>query len=378
MGPLNGIRVIELAGIGPGPFAAMMLGDLGADVIRVDRARPGGGLPAGLGAIAGRNRRSIAVDLKRPEGVDIVLQLIDTADVLVEGFRPGVAERLGIGPSTCHARNPALVYGRMTGWGQDGPLSDRAGHDITYIALAGALHSIGRPGERPVPPLNLVGDYGGGAMFLVAGILAALVERATSGTGDVVDAAMIDGAASLMLPIYQLFSMGVWNDEAGSNLLDGAAPFYDTYRTSDAKAVAVGPLEPQFYAEFVAGLGVDPADLPPQLDAATWPEVKAKFADIFLQSTRDEWADKFAGTDACVAPVLSLGEAPYDPHNVARGTFVDVGGSLEPAPAPRFTRSATAAPRPPAAPGTHTAEVLAAIGMTAEETTRLLDAGVVA
>ena len=252
MGPLHGIRVIELAGIGPGPFAAMLLGDLGAEVIRVDRVKPGGGLPSGLGSLSGRNRRSIAVDMKRSAGVDLVLSLAEGADVLIEGFRPGVAERLGVGPEDCHERNPGLIYGRMTGWGQEGPLATDAGHDINYIAVAGALHTIGRPGERPVPPLNLVADYGGGALFLVVGILAALVERATSGRGEVVDAAMVDGAAALMLPIYQLLSMGVWSDTRGTNLLDGAAPFYDTYETADGKAVAVGPLEPQFYAEFVA------------------------------------------------------------------------------------------------------------------------------
>ena len=378
MGPLEGIRVIELAGIGPGPFVAMLLGDLGAEVIRVDRVVPGGGLPAGLGSLAGRNRQSIAVDMKQSSGVDLVLHLIESADVLIEGFRPGVAERLGVGPEVCHGRNPGLVYGRMTGWGQDRPLAGDAGHDINYIAISGALHTIGRPGERPVPPLNLVGDYGGGALYLALGILAALVERATSGRGDIIDAAMVDGAASLMLPIYQLFSMGVWSDDRGANLLDGAAPFYDTYETADGKAIAVGPLEPQFYEQFVAGLGLNPAELPRQLDASSWPEVKERFAQVFRTESRDEWAARFAGTDTCVAPVLSLAEAPTHPHNRRRRTFVDVGGSLQPAPAPRFVRSTTVDPLPPVAPGADTVAILESIGYDQAGVADLFDQGIVA
>lgn len=378
MGPLSGIRVIEIAGIGPGPFAAMLLGDLGADVIRVDRVSRGGRLPDGLGALSGRNRRSIAVDLKHEEGRDIVLRLVEDADVLIEGFRPGVAERLGLGPDVCHGRNPGLVYGRVTGWGQDGPLARDAGHDIDYIALTGALHAIGRAGERPVPPLNLVGDYGGGALYLVVGILAALVERGSSGRGDVVDAAMIDGAASLMLPIYQLMSMGQWRNERGANLLDGAAPFYDTYATADGKAVAVGPIEPQFYRELVAGLELDPDELPAQLDRTRWAAIKERFAAVFRTRTRDEWAERFAGTDACVAPVLSLDEAPHHAHNAARGTFVEVDGSLQPGPAPRFGRSTNAVPTAPVEPGANTAEILESIGHDVVSISRLREGGVIA
>jgi len=378
MGPLSGVRVLEIAGIGPGPFAAMLLGDLGADVLRVDRVSRSGGLPAGLGALSGRNRRSIAIDLKHEDGLDIVLRLVEDADVLIEGFRPGVAERLGMGPEVCHARNPGLVYGRVTGWGQDGPLAKDAGHDIDYIALTGALHSIGRAGERPVPPLNLVGDYGGGALYLVVGILAALVERGSSGRGDVVDAAMVDGAASLMIPIYQLMSAGFWRDERAANLLDGAAPFYDTYETQDAKAVAVGPIEPQFYRELIAGLELDLDGLPAQLDQSTWPAVKEQLAAVFRTRTRDEWAQHFAGTDACVAPVLSLEEAPHHPHIAARGTFIEVDGCLQPGPAPRFGRSTTAVPTAPVGSGAHTTEVLESIGHDAARIARLREAGVVA
>lgn len=377
MGPLHGIRVVELAGIGPVPFAAMLLADLGADVIRIDRVDAQSALPAGVGAVSGRSRRSIAVDVKQEEGRDIVLRLADRADVLIEGFRPGVAERLGIGPDPVMERNPRIVYGRMTGWGQDGPRAAEAGHDINYIALTGALHSIGRHDARPVPPLNLVGDYGGGALYLVAGVLAALVERATSGRGDVIDAAMVDGAASLMLPTYQMLAMGVWQDRRGGNLLDGAAPFYDTYATSDNGAMAVGPIEPQFYAEFVGLLGLDLADLPPQLDVASWPEVKERFADVFQTATRAEWTERFSGTDACVVPVLSLDEAPKDPHNRARATFINVDGVVQPAPAPRFARAATTDPTPPVAAGADTAEILAELGMS-DALARLSEAGVVA
>ncbi len=368
--------MVELAGIGPAPFAAMLLADLGAEVIRVDRVGAQHALPAGLEAVAGRGRRSIAVDVKHDEGRSIVLQLLDRADVLIEGFRPGVAERLGVGPEPVMERNPRIVYARMTGWGQDGPRSTEAGHDITYIALTGALHSMGRAGERPVPPLNLVGDYGGGALYLVVGILAALIERTTSGRGDVIDAAMVDGAASLMLPTYQMFAMGVWQNRRGVNLLDGAAPFYDTYTTSDGGAMAVGPIEPRFYEEFIDRLGLDLGDLPPQLDVASWPAIKERIAAVFRTATRAEWTDRFAGTDACVVPVLTLEEAPEDPHNRARGTFIEVDGVVQPAPAPRFERSTPGHPTPPVPAGADTAEILAELGMS-DEVARLSAAGVV-
>lgn len=378
MGPLNGIRVVEMAGIGPGPFCAMLLSDLGAEVIRVDRVAGGGGLPGPLGEISGRGRRSIAVDVKRSEGVTVVLDLAAGADIFIEGFRPGVAERLGIGPDECRQRNPALVYGRITGWGQEGPLSSRAGHDINYVGLTGALHAIGRSGENPVPPLNLVADYGGGAMFLAVGVLAALVERGVSGRGQVVDAAMVDGAALLASPIYQLLAAGFWSDQRGSNLLDGAAPFYDTYQARDGGYLAVGPIEPHFYAQFIVGLGLDLAELPAQLDTATWPVVKEACAERFLTRDRDEWVDHFATSDACVTPVLSLGEAPHHPHNEARGVFVDVAGVLQPGPAPRFDRTPNDPPGPPVLPGADTDEVLGDLGRTPREIVALRAAGIVA
>lgn len=357
MGPLDGIRIIELAGIGPGPFCGMMLADHGADVVRVDRLSPGG-LP--LPQITGRGRRSIAVDLKREEGVELVLELVAGADGLIEGFRPGVAERLGLGPEVCLRRNPRLVYGRMTGWGQEGPLSSMAGHDIDYIALSGALHAIGR--ERPVPPLNLVGDYGGGGMLLAFGMVAALLAAARTGDGQVVDAAMVDGSALLMTPIYELFAAGFWRDARGSNLLDGGAPFYDTYQTADGEYVAVGALEPQFYDELVRGLGLAEAELPPQLDVAGWPVLRERFAEAFRSRTRAEWEERFAGTDACVAPVLGLSEAPEHPHNRARETFVEVGGVRQPGAAPRFSRTPRRLPPPAPEPGSHTDEILGELG----------------
>lgn len=378
MGPLEGIRVLEMAGIGPGPFCGMLLSDLGAEVIRIDRVSPGGGLPAPLGELSGRGRRSIAIDLKQPRGVAIVLDLVATADVFLEGFRPGVAERLGLGPDVCGDRNPLLVYGRMTGWGQDGPLAARAGHDINYVGLTGALHAIGRAGERPVPPLNLVADYGGGAMFLAVGVLAALVERVRSGRGQVVDAAMVDGAALLTSPIYQLFAAGIWADQRGSNILDGAAPFYDTFEAADGRYLAVGPIEPQFYRQMVEGLDLDPGALPAQLDSTTWDEVKAEFAARFLTRSRDEWEAKFAESDACVTPVMSLEEAPLHPHNVARGVFVEIDGVLQPGPAPRFSRTANDTPGPPVPPGKDTDRVLSDLGLGVSDIADLRAAGVVA
>jgi len=349
-GPLSGLRVVELEGIGPVPHAAMVLADLGADVVRV--GRPSGGLRIGPnGAVDPtlRGRRRVPVNLKEPEGREAVLSLAERADVLLEGLRPGVTERLGVGPEDCRRRNPRLVYGRMTGWGQEGPLAARAGHDINYISLTGALHAIGRAGERPVPPLNLVGDFGGGSMLLVTGVLAALWEAQRSGQGQVVDAAMIDGASLLVQMVWGMLTAGWWADERCANLLDGAAPFYDTYTCADGRHVAVGAIEPQFYRALLDGLGLSAAELPDQLDRSRWPELKARFAGIFATRTRDEWAAVFDGTDACVTPVLAFGEVPGHPHVAARGTVVSRDGVLQAAPAPRFSRTQAAVPASPPA-----------------------------
>lgn len=346
-GPLAGIRVIELAGIGPGPHAATLLADLGADVLIVQR--PGLLPPAGFtGDHTKRGRRVVEANLKDREQIERILGLVDRADVLIEGFRPGVAERLGIGPQQCQARNPRLIYGRMTGWGQEGPLSNTAGHDINYISLTGVLHAIGRAGERPVPPLNLVGDFGGGSMFLVMGVLAALVERATSGKGQIIDAAMVDGVLALSHMMWAFRGQNLWSDERGVNALDGGAPFYDTYETADGKYMAVGSIEPQFYALLLEGLDIDPADLPEQMDLAGWPQVKAIFAEKFATRTRDEWTEIFGGTDACVTPVLTFAEASDDAHIRARGSLIERDGVTQHAPAPRFSRTQPAVPSPPA------------------------------
>ncbi|MFI6638269.1 CaiB/BaiF CoA transferase family protein [Streptomyces sp. NPDC050504] len=356
-GPLAGVRVVELAGIGPGPFAAMLLADLGADVVRVDR--PGG---AGLGVdpahdLTNRGKRSVVVDLKAPAGPGTVLDLVERADVLIEGYRPGVAERLGVGPEACLARNPKLVYGRMTGWGQEGPLARRAGHDIAYIAVTGTLGMIGRPDEPPTVPANLVGDYAGGSLYLVVGVLAALQHaRGAGGTGQVVDAAIVDGAAHLATMIHGMVAAGGWQDRRGANLLDGGCPFYGTYETADGRHMAVGALEPQFYAEFVDLLGVRD-EVPDRGDLARWGELRATVAARFKTRTREEWTALFEGSDACVAPVLSLREAPEHPHLKARGTFVDHGGITQPAPAPRFSATPGAVHGPPAVPGADTAAV---------------------
>jgi alpha-methylacyl-CoA racemase len=350
-GPLTGLRVVELAGLGPGPHAAMLLADLGAEVVRVDR--PSGGLQLGPPDAPDptlRGRRRVSADLKDPVGVQTVLSLAERADVLLEGYRPGVTERLGVGPAECHARNPRLVYGRMTGWGQDGPLAERAGHDINYISLTGVLHAIGRAGERPVPPLNLVGDYGGGSMLLVVGVLAALWEAQRSGRGQVVDAAMVDGASLLAQLVWGLRGQRLWSDEPDSNLLDGHAPFYDTYRCADGRHVAVGALEPQFYAALLAGLGLDAATLPAQLDRSGWPGLRARFGEVFASRTRDEWAAVFAGSDACVTPVLAFGEVAQHPQLAARATIVEANGVPQAAPAPRFSRTAPELPAPPRPP----------------------------
>ncbi|MFJ4974335.1 CaiB/BaiF CoA transferase family protein [Streptomyces coeruleorubidus] len=355
-GPLTGVRVVELAGIGPGPFAAMLLADLGADVVRVDR--PGG---PGLAIdpaydVTNRNKRSVVVDLKAPDGPDQVLGLAARADILVEGYRPGVAERLGVGPEPCHARNPALVYGRMTGWGQAGPLADRAGHDIAYIAPTGTLGMIGRPDEPPPVPANLLGDYAGGSLYLVVGVLAALHHARATGTGQVVDAAIVDGTAHLGTMIHGMLAAGGWQDRRGANLLDGGCPYYGTYETADGRYMAVGALEPQFYEEFLALLGIaDQAAA--RKDVSRWGELREQVAARFKTRTRDEWTAVFDGTDACVAPVLSLREAPHHPHLAARGTFTDHGGITQPAPAPRFSATPTSVRTGPARPGADTVDV---------------------
>ncbi|MFF8447590.1 CaiB/BaiF CoA transferase family protein [Streptomyces leeuwenhoekii] len=355
-GPLTGVRVVELAGIGPGPFAAMLLADLGADVVRVDR--PGG---PGLGIdpahdITNRNKRSVVVDLKSPDGPGRVLDLAARADILIEGYRPGVAERLGIGPGPCHARNPRLVYGRMTGWGQQGPLAPRAGHDIAYIALTGTLGMIGAPDRPPAVPANLLGDYAGGSLYLVVGLLAALHHARATGAGQVVDAAIVDGAAHLAAMIHGMLAAGGWQDRRGANLLDGGCPFYGTYETADGRYMAVGALERHFYDEFLTLLGI-PDQAPARDDPARWEELREAIAARFRTRTRDEWTAVFEGSDACVAPVLSLREAPHHPHLAARGTFTDHGGLTQPAPAPRFSATPTAVRTGPALPGADTESV---------------------
>ncbi|SEB58846.1 CaiB/BaiF CoA transferase family protein [Streptomyces melanosporofaciens] len=347
-GPLNGLRVLELAAIGPVPHAAMILADLGADVLRVERSDTAG--HPGIGdELLLRGRRTLRTDLKSIDGRELALRLATRADVLLEGMRPGVAERLGIGPGHCHARNPALVYGRATGWGQDGPLAERAGHDINYIALTGALHAIGPADGGPVPPLNLLGDFGGGSLFLVVGVLAALWERDRCGEGQTVDAALVDGTSVLMQMIWSLRAAGRWQDSRGANRLDGGAPFYGTYACADGRWIAVGALEPQFYAQLLEGLGLADASLPKQSDPTGWPALRARFAEAFASRPRSEWLTVFADTDACVSPVLSLAEVTDDPHIAARSTVVDRDGIQQAAPAPRFSRAARSA-APPAPP----------------------------
>jgi alpha-methylacyl-CoA racemase len=377
MGPLSGVRVVEIASLAPAPFGCMILADLGADVLRVDRAeRCGPEVPRPRDPLS-RGRRSIGLNLKQQAATGLLLRLVDAADVLVEGFRPGVAERLGFGPEACAQRNPGIIYARMTGWGQDGPLAQTAGHDIDYIAVSGALSTVGRAGQPPVPPVNLIGDFGGGGMLLALGILAALVERASSGLGQVVDAAMVDGSALLTSFVYGLRASGGWQDNRGSNLLDGGAPFYDSYATSDGEYMAVGALEPQFYAALLRGLGLTDAGLPGQLDRDGWPVLRQRFADVFAQRSRAEWEQVFAGTDACVSPVLSLAEAPAHPHALARKAFVEVAGVLQPAPAPRFGRTAAAEPAAPPRPGADTDEVLGGLGLTGADIADLRARGVV-
>ncbi|MGI5158992.1 CaiB/BaiF CoA transferase family protein [Microbispora sp. CA-102843] len=380
-GPLAGVRVVEIAGIGPAPFGAMLLADMGAEVIRVDRLDPVEPLP-GLDdprfRVSERSRRSLAVDLKAAEGVEIVLRLVENADVLVEGFRPSVAERLGIGPADCHARNPRLVYGRMTGWGQRGPLSDRAGHDINFISLTGALHTIGLAGQAPVPPVNYLGESGGGT-FLAFGIVCALLEARRSGRGQIVDASIVDSAALLLATVFGMRAAGTWNDQRGTNVLDSGAPFYGTYRCADGEYVAVGAAEPQFYAALVGALGIagDPRLGGDRLDPANWAAMKECLAEAFAGRTRAQWLEVFDGADTCVTPVVSLGEAAGHPHNRERGTFVEVDGVVHPAPAPRFSRTPAAAPAPPPVPGRDSLQLLLAAGYDRDQISCLIDRRVV-
>jgi alpha-methylacyl-CoA racemase len=377
MGPLTGLRVVELQGIGPGPFCGMMLADMGAEIIRVDRSAAVGSGARGADVLA-RGRKSIAVDLKNPQGVETVLKLVETADVLLEGFRPGVTERLGLGPDVCLERNPKLVYGRMTGWGQTGTMAHAAGHDINYISLSGVLHAIGEPGSRPTPPLNLVGDFGGGGMLLAFGIVAALYERGVSGKGQVIDAAMTDGSALLMNSIFGLMGQGVWNQNRGSNLLDGGAHFYGTYETKDGRFVSIGSIEPQFYALLLekTGLDQDP-DLAKQMSRDDWPKLREKLAAVLATKTRDEWDEIMLGTDICYAPILNFDEAVAHPHNQARNTFVASADIVQAAPAPRFSRTEPELPEPPVAPGEHSEEVLASIGLDAAAIAELKSSGAV-
>ncbi|MCK9248407.1 MAG: CoA transferase [Solirubrobacteraceae bacterium] len=375
--PLAGVRIIELAGIGPGPFAGMMLADLGAEVIRVDR--PGGNPMASFAhSVLNRSRRSIAVNMKSPEGVETILRLCESADAIFEGYRPGVAERLGVGPEHCQARNPKLVYGRMTGWGQDGPYAQAAGHDINYIALTGALHAIGRRGEGPIPPLNLVGDFGGGGMLLAYGLLAGIIQARATGEGQVVDAAMVDGASALMAMFHGLRNEGGFTADRGTHMLDTGAHFYDVYRTKDERWVSIGSIEPQFYAELCDRLELDDDLRRNEMTTERWPELKEKLAGIIAGYTRDELDERLGGTDVCYAPVLELGEVADHPHNAARGTLVDVDGELQNAPAPRFGGVPPTTPTPRVAPGSDTRATLADAGFTADEIDALLTSGAIA
>ena len=380
-GPLSGVKVLEIAGIGPGPFAAMLLADMGADILRIDRAQNcvGGNPDSPPADVLNRGRRSVGLDLKNPDGVETLLRLVETSDALIEGFRPGVCERLGFGPDVCLERNPRLVFGRMTGWGQEGPYAQMAGHDINYISLAGALEPIGRAGEKPLPPLNLVGDFGGGGMFLAFGVVCALLEAKSSGKGQVVDAAMVDGSAVLMTMFHAFRAMGIWEDKRGSNLLDTGAWFYEVYETKDHKFISIGALEKQFYDELITLTGLkDEPDLPWQHDKTTWPAMKERVAEVFMTKTRDEWCAILEGTDACFAPVLSMTEAPEHPHNVARGTFVERNGIVQPAPAPRFSRTTPEIQRPPSFPGQHTDEALVEWGFPADDVAKLRESGAIA
>lgn len=375
MGPLQGVKIIEIAGIGPGPFCAMMLADMGAEVIRVERAgAPMAGNPKDF---LNRGRQSIAINLKTPEGVETVLRFCESADAVIEGFRPGVMERLGLGPDDVLSRNPKIIYGRMTGWGQDGPLAGAAGHDMNYISINGVLHSFGRAGGPPQPPCNAVGDFGGGGMLLAFGVVCGIFEAQRSGQGQVIDAAMVDGSALLMTMIYAMRSMGLWLDERGTNLLDTGAYFYDVYETKDGKYVSVGPIEPQFHTEMLKKLGIDPAEMPPQMSREHWHEAREQVATAIRQKTRDEWAALCEGSDACIAPILTIPEAFEHPHIRARGTFVELSGQRQPAPAPRFSRTKPEIRRAAPSLGEHTDEVLSQWGFDANEIAALRRCGAV-
>ncbi|MGB7301612.1 MAG: CaiB/BaiF CoA-transferase family protein [Burkholderiaceae bacterium] len=379
MGPLHGHRIIELTGIGPAPMCGMMLAELGADVLRIDRLQASG---LGIGGdptleLLHRSRPCIAVDLKSPAGVELVLKLVESADALIEGFRPGVTERLGLGPEQCAARNKKLVYGRVTGWGQQGPLAQAAGHDMNYIALTGALHSIGREGQMPTPPLNLVGDFGGGTLYLALGVVAAMLEAKSSGQGQVVDAAMVDGAASLMTAAYRLRAGGATNDTRGTNILDTGAHFYEVYETSDGKYISLAPIEAKFYAELMERIGASVDDIPHSFKREDWPALKQKIAAIIKTKSRDEWCERLEGTDVCFAPVLDMSEAPVHPHMAARKTFVEQNGVVQPNAAPRFSRTPSEIRSGPGLAGENSHKSLAAWGMDAATVDQLLADGVI-
>jgi alpha-methylacyl-CoA racemase len=375
MGPLAGLRVIELKGIGPGPYAGMLLADMGAEVIVVERSRqPNGIATASEKDVNSRGKKSIALNLKNKKGVETLLKLVEGADMLIEGFRPGVVEKLGVGPEACHARNPGLIFGRITGWGQTGPLAKVAGHDINYISIAGALGSIGTR-DKPIPPLNLVGDYAGGSLFLVMGMLAALNERNQSGKGQVIDAAISDGTANLMSVFYSLYNMGQWTPNRASNLLDGGAHFYDTYETADGKFVSIGSIEPQFYQLLIEKAELDPEQFSNQNDSSNWPELKEAFKKVFRTKSREQWCELLEGTDACFAPVLDFLEAPKHPHNIARSTFIEIDGAVQPGIAPKFSRSDCVIPAPPNAEGSDTESVLKDIGLSADDIQELRTSG---
>ena len=378
MGPLSGKRIVEIAGIGPGPFCAMLLADLGAEVVRVDRASAVPDIMPDSPSLdlLNRGRRSVGVNLKTPEGIETVLKLVQESDALIEGFRPGVAERLGIGPEECLARNPKLIYGRMTGWGQEGTYSSMAGHDINYIALSGVLGMIGREGGKPIPPVNLVGDFGGGGMLLALGICAALVETAKSEKGQIIDAAMTDGSALLSTMMHSFKAMGMWGDR-GTNLLDTGAPFYDVFECADGEFISLGSIEPQFYSELLRITEIDQSENPKQMDRTKWAEMKSKIGDAIKGKTRSEWEELMEGTDVCFAPVLSMDEAYEHPHNKQRNTFIEIAGVMQPAPAPRFSRTPASVSSPPPHAGQHTEEVLAGLGLTKDEILMLREQNII-